>query len=98
MIFSNISIYITKYMKEDQSSFMPGRQMANLPGRMLNIINEISKQKVKAGIISVDICKAFDSVDWSTFKMIIKVLSFGNHLKRNSRSIIVREYLSSNNK
>lgn len=63
----------TKYIKEDQNGFMPGRQMTNLTGRVLN---GISKQKVMAGIISLGVFKVSASTELPTLKMITEALCF----------------------
>lgn len=50
--------------------------MRNLTQRELNGIHEISKQKVKEGIVSLDIFKAFDCVERPTLKMIIEIFIY----------------------
>ena len=64
--------FITKYIKEDQNGFLEGRQMENLTRRVLNIIYNIEKDKSKAGILSLDIFKAFDCIEWPTLKILLK--------------------------
>ena len=55
--------FITKYIKEFQNWFLKGRQMENLTRRVLNIIYNIENDKSKAGILSLDIFKAFSCVE-----------------------------------
>ena len=62
--------FIGKYIKEDQDSFMIGRQVADLTRRVLNIIHIIYQQKLKAGVMPLDIFKAFDCVEWLALKNI----------------------------
>ena len=51
--------------------------MDNLTRQVLNIIYEIEKEKTKATALSLDIFKAFDSVEWPTLKLLIKGWGFG---------------------
>lgn len=48
------------YIGKVQSGFKVGRQMADLTRRILNIIHIITKHKLKAGIVALDIFKVFD--------------------------------------
>lgn len=68
--------FIVKYIKEDQNGFLKGRQMENLTRRVLNIIYNIGKDKLKAGILSLDIFKAFYYVEWPTLKILLKDWGF----------------------
>lgn len=63
ILVNKMNTFINKYVKEDQCGFIVGRQMANLTRRVLNIIQVIEKQKMKVGIISVDIFEAFACVE-----------------------------------
>lgn len=55
--------------------------MANLTRSVLNGINGITEQRVKAGIISLATFKAFDCAEWPILKVLIKVSGFGKHFK-----------------
>ena len=69
--------------------FFKGRQIENFTGRVLNIIYNIEKDKSKAGVLSLDIFKAFDCVEWPTLKIILKGWGFG----KKFRGIIDQLYL-----
>lgn len=64
LLAKRMNNFIGKYIKANQSGFILGRQIADLTRRIVNIIDIIVKQKLKAGIILLDIFKVFDYVAW----------------------------------
>ena len=69
--------FIANYVKEGQCGFIKAGQMDNLTRQVLNIIYEVEKEKTKSTVLSLDIFKAFDCVEWPTLKLLIKHCGFG---------------------
>uniref|UniRef100_G1KYS4 Reverse transcriptase domain-containing protein n=1 Tax=Anolis carolinensis TaxID=28377 RepID=G1KYS4_ANOCA len=76
-----MSNFMYKYIKQDQCGFVKGRQMSNLIGRVINKIQTIEGEKNKAGILALDIFKAFDSVEWPTIQTIMNKFGLGKRFK-----------------
>lgn len=54
---------ITNYIQPDQKRFMPNRQLSDKSCRPLNIITYCKYKKIEAIALSMDLEKAFDSVN-----------------------------------
>uniref|UniRef100_A0A803U0J0 Reverse transcriptase domain-containing protein n=1 Tax=Anolis carolinensis TaxID=28377 RepID=A0A803U0J0_ANOCA len=88
-----------KYIKKDQCGFVKGRLMSNLIGRVLKKIYLAKEGKEKAGILSLDIFKAFDCVEWEALREILNKFGMGNRIKgileqfysRNSAEITIND-------
>uniref|UniRef100_A0A803SUI6 Reverse transcriptase domain-containing protein n=1 Tax=Anolis carolinensis TaxID=28377 RepID=A0A803SUI6_ANOCA len=76
-----INSFIYNYIQKDQCGFIPGRNMSNLVGRVLNIIHKIKGKKSKAGILALDIFKAFDCVSWTALKKILEKFGLGERFR-----------------
>ena len=59
MILKNIDSFVT----EQQLGFMPGRLMDNLVRSVQNIIKYLNQENINSAVISIDLQKAFDSVE-----------------------------------
>uniref|UniRef100_A0A803THX2 Reverse transcriptase domain-containing protein n=1 Tax=Anolis carolinensis TaxID=28377 RepID=A0A803THX2_ANOCA len=81
IITNRMSNFMYKYIKQDQCGFVKGRQMSNLIGRVINKIQTIEGEKNKAGILALDIFKAFDSVEWPTIQTIMNKFGLGKRFK-----------------
>ena len=94
-----LNSFMWKYIEKDQNGFILGRQMSDLMRRVLNVMNLAKESNSKAGVISLDIFKAFDSVEWESLKTLIKYLGFGsnfNHIihqlySQNTAKVIVND-------
>uniref|UniRef100_A0A803TN93 Reverse transcriptase domain-containing protein n=1 Tax=Anolis carolinensis TaxID=28377 RepID=A0A803TN93_ANOCA len=60
IIANRLNKCMYKYIKMDQCGFVKGRQMSNVIGRVINKIWRAQREKIKVGILALDIFKAFD--------------------------------------
>ncbi|KAK9399565.1 hypothetical protein NXF25_012584 [Crotalus adamanteus] len=56
--------------------------MTDVVRRVLNIGYYIKNQKVKAGLLALDVFKAFDCVEWPTLKILIEKLGSGKKIRK----------------
>ena len=93
--------FMWKYIEKDQNGFILGRQMSDLMRRVLNVMYPAKESNSKAGVISLDIFKAFDSVEWDSLKILINHLGLGPIFRQIIHQIysqnIARVIINNNN-
>ena len=77
-----LNSFMRKYFEKDQNGFILGRQMSDLMRRVINLMYLAKESNSKAGVISLDVFKAFDSVEWDSLKILIKYLGFGPNFRQ----------------
>uniref|UniRef100_A0A803TDZ5 Reverse transcriptase domain-containing protein n=1 Tax=Anolis carolinensis TaxID=28377 RepID=A0A803TDZ5_ANOCA len=66
------------WIKEEQSGFLPGRQLKDNVREIVDIIEYYEKSnKEEIALLAIDMEKAFDSVNWDFFKILINELDMG---------------------
>lgn len=80
---------ITAYISKDQMGFIPGWTMIDNIWRTLNIIQYDKMQSFQSLMVSIDLEKAFDSIEFSCLKMLLLHMNFG----KNFRSAIDMLYI-----
>ena len=78
------------YIEKDQNGFVQGRQMSDIMRRVLNLMHWVKETNSKAGVLSLDIFKAFDSVEWDTLKLLIKYLGFGPNFRQITHQLYLQ--------
>uniref|UniRef100_G1KW36 Reverse transcriptase domain-containing protein n=1 Tax=Anolis carolinensis TaxID=28377 RepID=G1KW36_ANOCA len=82
-IFTNIIAermkeFLKEWIGEEQTGFLPKRQMKDNVREIINIIEyyEVSR-KDELALLTIDMEKAFDNLNWDFFKLLIKELDMG---------------------
>lgn len=65
ILAKRLNTFITTYIHQDQIGFMPGREPPNNIRKSLNVINYSRSYKIISLILSLDIEKAFDTLEFS---------------------------------
>uniref|UniRef100_A0A3P9JRB6 Reverse transcriptase domain-containing protein n=1 Tax=Oryzias latipes TaxID=8090 RepID=A0A3P9JRB6_ORYLA len=68
--------FIAELIDEDQTGFVRGRQTQDNIRRSLHVIHTITKNKIKAALISLDAEKAFDRVNWDFLYQTLEKFGF----------------------
>lgn len=85
-IFANrVASFICSYIHRDQVGFIPGRQGPDQIRRTIDIISLLKSQwdggpPQKDFLLSIDLHKAFDSVDWAYLSDVLERWGFGPYL------------------
>lgn len=61
----------------DQSGYMKGRNIADNILDLLSVIKKCEEDQIPAILLSVDFKKAYDSLDWTALKEILRAFNFG---------------------
>uniref|UniRef100_A0A803SRZ4 Reverse transcriptase domain-containing protein n=1 Tax=Anolis carolinensis TaxID=28377 RepID=A0A803SRZ4_ANOCA len=81
--FSNILAerlkeFLTDWIGEDQTGFLPRRQMRDNVREIINIIEYYEgTKKEELAFLAIDMEKAFDNLNWDLIKLLIKELDMG---------------------
>lgn len=89
-LFTKIMAYrlqsiITDYIDPAQSGFIPGRYLTDNIHRILNII--ACATNIQVLLLSIDIMKAFDLVEWLYLHIILSQVEFGNNFISAIKSV-----------
>uniref|UniRef100_A0A803T5W2 Reverse transcriptase domain-containing protein n=1 Tax=Anolis carolinensis TaxID=28377 RepID=A0A803T5W2_ANOCA len=82
-IFANILAerlkdFLKEWIKEEQSGFIPKRQMKDNVREIINIIEYYEfTRKEELALLTIDMEKAFDNLNWDFFKLLIQELDMG---------------------
>ena len=60
----------------NQRGFISGRNIGDNVRLMFNIIDYANRKKVPGAVLSIDLCKAFDSLKWSFIFEMLKLYEF----------------------
>ena len=67
---------------EDQIGFRPGKYIGETIQLITDLMQHTSNKKIKAYILSLDIEKAFDSVEWQYLDHVMTKFNFGEYFKK----------------
>ena len=70
---------ISEVIHEDQTGFMPGRQMKDNIRHVINVLQKVKNMKTKAATIFLDAEKAFDNVSWLFLKKTLQKTNCGSN-------------------
>ncbi|XP_062839247.1 vesicle transport protein GOT1B isoform X1 [Anolis carolinensis] len=92
-IFSNIIAerfknFLKNWIKEEQTGFLPNRHQRENVRTIIDLIEyyEIKNQK-KVLLLALDAEKAFDNVNWSFFKLLIREIDIGYYFQNTIDAI-----------
>ena len=71
--------FLDKLINKDQMGFMQGREISQNMRKMLDIIQYAEEKQVKVIIVSVDLKKSFNKIDYSALYSILKAFNFGDN-------------------
>lgn len=77
LLSSRLQKIIPLYIHPDQMGFIPNRQLADNIHRTLNLIVHCKLHKLKSVALSIDLEKAFDSVNVAYLKLVLEKMQFG---------------------
>ncbi|CAI5795900.1 Hypothetical predicted protein [Podarcis lilfordi] len=72
ILANRLKIFLHKLIAPDQTGFVPGRNITDPIRKLLNLIEHSKATKLPLTIMSLDILKAFDCLEW---KYILAVLT-----------------------
>jgi len=78
IISKRFETFISDIIDEDQTGFIIGRQTQDNIRRSLQVIHNISSNKLKAALISLDAEKAFDRVNWDFLYLTLEKFGLTN--------------------
>uniref|UniRef100_A0A803TNY9 Reverse transcriptase domain-containing protein n=1 Tax=Anolis carolinensis TaxID=28377 RepID=A0A803TNY9_ANOCA len=88
IIVERLKLYLTNWIKEEQSGFLPDRSIKNNVRSLVNIIEYYEKHNQKeVAIMTVDAEKAFDRINWDLFKMLMREIDIGNNFMNAIQAI-----------
>ena len=93
---------LSKLVNYNQGGFIRGRNIGDNIRLMFDIINYANRKKVPGAVLSIDLCKAFDSLKWSFIFEMLKLYGFGSKIinwikilyKKPKCRVINNNYLS----
>ena len=80
MINNRLLKLLPKLVTSDQNGFIKGRNIGDNIRLMFDIIDYANHKDVPRAILSIDLCKAFDSLNWSFIFAMLKSYGFGNNI------------------
>ena len=80
MIINRICGLLPKLVNCNQSGFISGRNVSDNKQLMSDIIDYANRKKVPGAVLSIDLCKAFDSLKWSFIFEMLKLYGFGSKI------------------
>lgn len=78
VLTSGLNRFISHYINKDQTRFIPGREIGDNIRKTINILQQAHKSpSIPSCLLSLDISKAFDSVETNYFLSVLKHMGFG---------------------
>ena len=71
---------LPKLVNYNWSGFISGRNIGDNIRLMFDIIDYANRKKVPGAVLSIDLCKAFDSLKWSFIFEMLKLYGFGSKI------------------
>uniref|UniRef100_A0A803JCB5 Reverse transcriptase domain-containing protein n=1 Tax=Xenopus tropicalis TaxID=8364 RepID=A0A803JCB5_XENTR len=72
ILSKRLAAQLPKLIHKDQVGFIPFRQAGDNIRKILNIIHQTKKAGTQMGILTLDIEKAFDSLDWDYLETVLQ--------------------------
>ena len=82
MINSRLCPLLLSLVSQDQSGFTKGRNIGDNIRLMFDIIDYANCKNVPGAVLSVDLQKAFDSLNWLFIFAMLRIYGFGDFLIR----------------
>ena len=80
MINNRIYGLLPKLVNYIQSGFLSDRNIGDNIRLMFDIIDYANRKKVPEAVLSIDLCKAFDSLKWLFIFKMLKLYGFGSKI------------------
>ena len=78
ILANRLAPHMRDLIHEDQCGFIPGRDTSlNLRRLYSVLLREEGGDRAEAGLLAVDLEKAFDSVEWGYLRMVLQEMGFG---------------------
>uniref|UniRef100_A0A803TGC1 Reverse transcriptase domain-containing protein n=1 Tax=Anolis carolinensis TaxID=28377 RepID=A0A803TGC1_ANOCA len=96
-IFTNIlaerlKYFLNEWIKEEQTGFLPKRQIKDNVRVILNVIEFYEKNhQDELALLSLDAEKAFDNLNWDFLKLLLKEIDIGYHFSNVIEAIYGRQ-------
>ena len=82
---------ISKLISSDQTAYVPGRFIGESVGRTSDVLEYMKTSELPGCLITIDIEKAFDSVDHTYLVAVLKKFGFGDDFIKWVRIILNRQ-------
>jgi hypothetical protein len=80
VIANRLKPLFSRFISPEQLGFLKGRRIQDAIGAASESIHNISKKKIKALVLKLDLQKAYDCIDWSLLRMILHKVGLGIQL------------------
>uniref|UniRef100_A0A670HTQ3 Reverse transcriptase domain-containing protein n=2 Tax=Podarcis TaxID=42163 RepID=A0A670HTQ3_PODMU len=77
ILANRLKIFLHKLIAPDQTGFVPGRNITDPIRKLLNLIEHSKATKLPLTIMSLDILKAFDCLEWKYILAVLTNMKFG---------------------
>lgn len=83
-----MKVFLKKFIKEDQAGFLPGRQIRDNLGILLDCVEYYDKKiDKKVTFFFLDAEKVFDNVNWEFMIILMKKLKLGSKFENAIETI-----------
>jgi len=83
IISNRIKPILFRKMSEEQLGFLGGRRIHDAIGTAFECLHSIAKKKkTKSLILKLDLCKAYDCVDWDFLHLVLNKVGFDSQMVR----------------
>lgn len=79
VLATRLSIVLPALVDMDQTDFMPGKSTDTNLHSLFTHLQISHKTTGTRAVVSLDMAKAFDSVDWGYMKVVLEQMGFGTH-------------------
>lgn len=87
LLANRLKMIIPEYVADDQTGFIPGRQLTDNIRRTLNIISHGKRTSQESLVLALDFEKAFDSLEIGYLLCLLNKMGFGNVFLRALQAI-----------